>query len=105
MTAGKTTTVPADTDDDNSDDVDLSEFISHDGDDTVITFRGVKFRFPTSRAKWPTKAMQAFQKRLNADGIELMLGAQQWDLFNTIAPTIADFWEFFPIFAAATKQD
>lgn len=75
---------------------------------TVITFRDRKFWFPASRAKWPTRAMQAFQKRLNADGVEMLFGPQQWDMFNQVAPEIGDFWEFFPIFAEAAgfvKQD
>lgn len=79
----------------------FADKVSYNGDRTVIEFRGSKFSFPTSRAQWPTRAMQAFQKRMNADGVEMLLGPQQWDHFNIVAPTMGDFWEFFPIFAFA----
>lgn len=79
-----------------------AQFISFDGEDTVIEFRKVKFRFPTSRADWPTKAFQAFQRQRHADGVELVLGPKQWARFNQIAPKISDFWEFLPLFAEAS---
>lgn len=85
-----------------------AEFIDYGATETVITFRGRKFRVPASRADWPTKAMQAFQKRMHADGVELLLGVHQWDVLNQVAPKISDFWEFFPILAEAcgfVKQD
>lgn len=66
-----------------------------------IDFRGVRFTFPANRADWPTRAMQAFQKRQNADGVELLFGPAQWLVFNEMFPKLADFWEFFPQFAAA----
>lgn len=79
----------------------LEQFITRGEERTVITFRDVQFHIPTDRGKWPTRAMQAFQKRFNADGVELVLGPQQWNLFNTLFPTLAEFREFFPIFARA----
>lgn len=79
----------------------FAEFIDYGDERTTITFRNVKFSFPASRAKWPTRAMQAFQHDSNADGLELLLGAEQWDLFNEVAPLMEDFYEFIPIFAEA----
>lgn len=78
-----------------------ADAISFVDDQTVIEFRKTKFAFPTSRAMWPTKAFQAFQRQRHADGVELVLGPKQWELFNQIAPAIADFWEFLPLFAEA----
>lgn len=79
----------------------FAEFIEYGDERNTITFRNVKFSFPASRAKWPTRAMQAFQQQAHADGIELLLGPQQWDLFNEVAPLMEDFWQFLPIFAEA----
>lgn len=74
-----------------------------DPDMTVVKFRGQQFIFPTSRAKWPTRAHQAFQRKNNADGVELLLGPAQWDRLNSIAPAMEDFWEFFGTFLAAVN--
>lgn len=74
-----------------------------DPDMTTVEFRGQKFTFPTSRAKWPTRAHQAFQRKNNADGIELLLGPKQWDQLNTIAPSMEEFWQFFGTFLAAVN--
>lgn len=69
----------------------------------TVEFRGEKFTCPKSRAKWPTRAHQAFQRRNNADGIELLLGPEQWDRLNTVAPAMEDFWEFFGAFTAVAN--
>jgi len=68
---------------------------------TVIEFRGQKFTIPADRGEWPTRAVQAFSRRLNVDAVELLFGPAQWDRLNRIAPTLEDFWEFFPVFALA----
>jgi hypothetical protein len=78
-----------------------SESIERGDEITTITFHGTKYSFPTNRGDWPIRAVQAFQKRRNADGVELLLGVQQWDLFNERHPTMAEFWEFFPLFVRA----
>lgn len=70
---------------------------------STVEFRGQKFTFPKSRADWPTRAHQAFQRKNNADGIELLLGPQQWNQLNNVAPTMADFWEFFGVFCAVAN--
>lgn len=77
-----------------------------DPDVTTVEFRGEKFTFPTSRAEWPTRAHQAFQRSDNADGVELLLGPTQWNRLNAIAPKMRDFWEFFfgPFLAAARPK-
>lgn len=72
-------------------------------DEIVVEFRGLKFVCPKSRSKWPTRAHQAFQRRNNADGIEYLLGPQQWDALNQVAPTMGDFWEFFGAFTAVAN--
>lgn len=64
----------------------------------TVEFRGEKFTCPWSRAKWPTRAHQAFQRNNDVDGIELLLGPEQWDRLNTVAPAMEDFWEFFAAF-------
>lgn len=69
----------------------------------TVEFRGEKFTCPWSRAKWPTRAHQAFQRRNNADGIEFLLGPEQWDRLNTVAPAMEDFWEFFGAFTAVAN--
>lgn len=79
----------------------FDDYIDRGDDITTITFHGATYSFPTSRAQWPTRAMQAFQKRMNADGVELLLGREQWDMFNERHPTMGEFWEFFPLFARA----
>lgn len=100
-------TKAADTDAGEQEDVKPSpfaEFIEHDGDTTRITFRETVFSFPRHRSDWPTRAMQVFQRGEMStfpDGVELMLGDEQWERFNEIAPRLRDFWEFFPIFAEA----
>lgn len=72
-------------------------------DEIVVEFRGLKFVCPKSRSKWPTRAHQAFQRRNNADGIEYLLGPQQWDALNQVAPAMEDFWEFFGAFTAVAN--
>lgn len=69
----------------------------------VVKFRGQTFTCPKSRSQWPTRAHQAFQRRNNADGIELLLGPQQWERLNEVGPTMADFWEFFAEFTAVAN--
>lgn len=71
-------------------------------DVTTIEFRGQEFTFPADRGKWPTRAVQRFGRRQNVDAVELLLGPAQWDRLNVVAPALADFWEFFPIFAVAS---
>lgn len=70
-------------------------------DVTTVKFRGATFTFPSSTRDWPIRAMQRFQHRDHADGLELLLGAKQWGRFNEVAPLVSDLWEFLPIFAAA----
>ncbi|MCV7255692.1 hypothetical protein H7J86_26355 [Mycobacterium hackensackense] len=82
----------------------LDKFIKRTTTKNTIDFRGRKFSFPRARAKWPTRAMQIFQRGVMErypDAVELMLGAEQWDEFLDVAPLIEDFWEFFTIFARA----
>ncbi|MCV7230664.1 hypothetical protein [Mycolicibacterium komossense] len=118
MTARKTTTTPppAAEKEDQNDTVSrrpFSDQISRDDETglTTITFRDNTFTFPTSRSEWPTRAMQIFQRGRAGtfpDGVELMIGTDQWDRFLDIAPKIGDFWEFFPIFTEAAglvRQD
>ncbi|OCB56123.1 hypothetical protein A5722_14590 [Mycobacterium vulneris] len=73
-------------------------------DEATVEFRGQKFTFPLSRAKWPTRAHQAFQRKNNADGIEYLLGPAQWERLNTIAPSMEEFWEFFGTFLATVNK-
>lgn len=73
-------------------------------DVATVEFRGEKFTFPMSRAKWPTRAHQAFQRKNNADGIELLLGPAQWNRLNAIAPAMEDFWQFFGAFCAVANE-
>jgi hypothetical protein len=70
---------------------------------TTITFRGERFSFPTSQADWPTIALQRFQRQQNADGIELLLGSEQWRRFNEVAPVAREFWEFWGVFLGAVN--
>lgn len=78
-----------------------AEFIDYGDTVTTITFHGAKFTFPAKRGNWPTRAVQAFQRGHHTDGVEMLLGAQQWDRFNEVAPTLSEFWEFVPYFAEA----
>jgi hypothetical protein len=71
---------------------------------TTITFRGEKFSFPTSQSDWPTRALQRFQSKANADGIELLLGPAQWERFNEVAPIAREFWEFWGVFLGAVNS-
>ena len=71
---------------------------------TSITFCGTKFTFPTSQSKWPTRALQLFQRKENVDGIELLLGPAQWELFNTVAPLAEQFWQFWGIFLGVVNS-
>jgi hypothetical protein len=71
---------------------------------TTITFRGARFSFPTSQADWPTLALQRFQRKENVDGVELLLGAAQWERFNEVAPAAREFWEFWGVFLGAVNS-
>lgn len=97
-------------DDDQPEPSPYAQHITRGDDVTTIEFRGVKLTFPTSRAKWRTKAMQALQQGFATGndlnifkGVELFLGPQQWDALDAVAPTMGDFWEFWPIFTEATE--
>lgn len=85
-----------------------AQHITHGDDVTTIEFRGATFTFPTSRAKWRTTAMMFFQDgfalgddMLIFKGVKEFLGAKQWDALNAAAPTMGDFWQFWPILAEA----
>lgn len=73
--------------------------------DVTLEFRGIKFSFQRDRNEWPTKAIQAFSKRKYADGVEQVLGVQQWELLNEIAPKYKDFFEFIEVFGELQAEE
>lgn len=105
MAAARTTTTKAT--DPAKDDTEADPFADQieikDGTVT-IKFRDSTFHFPDSRAKWPTRAVQAFQRGKNMDGVELLLGPKQWDALNEVAPAVEDFWEFTLVLQAASVR-
>lgn len=73
--------------------------------DVEVEFRGVTFTFPRDRDEWPTKAIQAFSRRKYADGVEQVLGSQQWDMLNDIAPKYKEFFEFINVFGDVQDKE
>jgi hypothetical protein len=70
-----------------------------------VEWRGEKFVFPTDQSEWPTRAMQAFSAQRFPDGVERLLGPQQWERLNELGPAMKDFWDFVTVFAAAAGFD
>ena len=76
---------------------------------TTVEFAGEKFTFPKLQAYWPTRAIQCFQRggaTDRMDGIELLLGPEQWARFNEVAPLAGEFHAFyFGAFLPAANAD
>jgi hypothetical protein len=76
---------------------------------STIEFRNAKFTFPKLQAYWPTRAIQCFQRGSatdRMDGIELLLGPEQWARFNEVAPLAGEFHAFyFGAFLPAANAD
>lgn len=76
---------------------------------TTVEFAGEKFTFPKLQAYWPTRAIQCFQRGSatdRMDGIELLLGPEQWARFNEVAPLAGEFHAFyFGAFLPAANAD
>lgn len=72
---------------------------------STVEWRGETFTFPANQGDWPTKAMQSFSAQRHPDGVERLLGPQQWELLNELGPSVNDFWDFMVVFAAAAGFD
>lgn len=71
----------------------------------TVEYEGQKFVVPLDQDDWPILAIQAMSRNMHIDGVQHLLGAQQWARFVTLFPTRRHFNAFSVVLAEALGVD